>query len=193
MDPKAAKATLRKAISERLARLTEKERQAESRSVCRRIEQSLPPPPVTITAFYSVKEEVDVRPLLTSLIEKGYEIYLPRYEGGKMVFRRTQNLTELTPGAFGIPEPPITAPLLDPAALAIAIVPARAYNRKGHRLGRGNGGFDIWIRAQRQANPATKFWGICFENQVVDEIPMEAHDETVDAIVTSRGLVPSQR
>lgn len=188
MDPRAAKSSLRLAIKDRLAQMSAKDHHAESTSLCRRILEQLPPAPMHLTAFFPLKDEVDIRPLLIALHERGDVLYLPRFESGKMVFRKAESLTDLPPGAFGIPEPPPTAPLLAPTDLTIALVPARAFNRKGERLGRGNGGYDIWIRAQRTANPRTQFWGICFERQLVDQIPMESHDEQVDAIVTARGI-----
>jgi len=189
MDPKAAKEHLRSAIKERLARVSDKERINEGRSVSRRIIQLLPPEPVAIAAYIPMKSEVDITLLLEYLLEKGYPLYLPRGEGRAFAFRKIESLPSLVVGPFGVGEPPAKSPLLQPKDLAIAIVPARAYTKTGQRLGRGNGGYDIWIRAQRLANPNTKFWGVVLEQQVMPEVPMEAHDETVDAVITARGMV----
>jgi 5-formyltetrahydrofolate cyclo-ligase len=189
MDPVQAKSGLRDAIRVRLERMSDKDRDAESRSVSRRIIESLPQDPVTVCAYVPLKMEVNIRPALAHMLDKGFPLFLPRFEGGKMVFRQAENLTDLVMGPFNIPEPLPSAHLLNPAQLAIAFVPARAYAMDGKRLGRGNGGYDIWIRAQRSANPATQFWGIAFEAQIVNDIPMQAHDERVNAIITARGRV----
>lgn len=189
MHPKDAKLALRDAIKQRLSRLTPKEREAESRSICRRLLQLLPPAPAVITVFYPLQDEVDLRPLITELIAKGYQVYLPSFERTIMRFRRIADLDHLAPDGFKIPAALPSAPELDPRTLTIALIPGRAFNRRGQRLGRGNGGFDIWIRAQRERHPATQFWGICFEHQIVDDIPMEAHDECVDAVIIGRGNV----
>jgi 5-formyltetrahydrofolate cyclo-ligase len=186
MDPKAAKTELRDAIKDRLSRITEGERAADGRSLSRRIIEALPPEPVPIAAYMPMRTEPDITLLLEHLLEKGYPLYLPRFEGGKMALRQATNLKTLIKGQLGVLEPSPTAPLLKPQDLAIAVVPARAYNKKGQRLGRGNGGYDIWIRAQRAANPNTQFWGVIFEQQLVRDIPMEAHDEVVDAVITAR-------
>ncbi len=188
MHAKEEKAHLRNAIRERLSRISENERHAESRSVCRRILENLPAEPSTICAYFPLKDEVDLRALLTELLQKGWKLYLPRIENNAMVFRKAESIESLTPGQYGIPEPALSDPLLDPQDLTYALTPARAFDKKGHRLGRGNGGYDIWIRKQRAANPKTKFWGVALEAQIVQQIPMEAHDEKVDAIVTARGL-----
>lgn len=177
------------AIKERLARLSDGDRHAEGRSLSRRILEALPPEPVAICAYYPLTDEGDIRLALQTLLEKRCTLYLPRFENGKMVFRLAKTLDELVKGQFGIPEPPIGNPLLDPHTDPLyVLVPARAYDDKGHRTGRGNGGYDIWIRAQRKANPQTHFWGVCLECQIVQHIPMEEHDESVDALITARGF-----
>lgn len=186
MDLREEKRRLKDAIAERLSGLPEGKRAAESRSLCRRILDALPPDAKTVCAFMPIGDEVDIRPLLTALLQRGVHLYLPCFEGG-LVFRKATTLDGLAPGAFRIPEPAGEADALDPALLDTAIVPGRAFNRKGHRLGRGNGGYDRWIRAQRIANAATRFWGVCYECQLVAQVPMEAHDEPVDAVFTARG------
>lgn len=167
--------------------MSEGDRLAESRSACRRVLQALPAEPVTICVYAAMKSEVDLSLLLPTLFERGCAVFFPCFEDGKMVFRRAESASELRKTPLGFVQPPASAPLLDPAALQYAIVPARAYTKDGKRMGRGNGGYDIWIRAQRSANPGTKFWGIAFEAQILPDVPMEAHDERVDAVFTARG------
>ena len=191
MDPRAAKSQLRAAIDERLQRLSDKDRSAESRSLCRRILEALPKEPSIICAFYPLKDEADIRPLLQEIIARGYALYLPRKEGKHFVFRRVGSMEALQPDDFRVPAPTADAPLLKPEDCAVALVPGRAFDRKGNRLGRGNGGYDIWIREQRKKNPKTAFWGVALECQTAQEIPMEAHDERVDAVITARGIVKS--
>jgi 5-formyltetrahydrofolate cyclo-ligase len=193
MDPKAAKERLRNAIKERLSKMTSGDKAAEGRSVSRRIIDALPKEPVAIALYVPMPSEVDISLLLTHLFKHGYPVYLPRGEKHGFTYRLAESMEVLTKGErFGVPEPSDDAPILDPTDLAIAIVPARAYNKFGHRLGRGNGGYDIWIATQRKANPKTRFWGVCLDCQLVREIPMEAHDATVDAVVTPRELMEAQ-
>lgn len=178
---------LRKSIRERLARIPDRARHAESRTLSRQLLKALPQGIFTLTAYFPLKDEPDLRLLLQTLLERGCPVFLPRFEDKKMVFRRATDLVDLKPGEFKIPEPPIDSPLLDPAHLDIALIPGRVFTRGGLRLGRGNGGFDIWIRAQRAANPATKYWGACYECQLINELPQEPHDEKMDCVVTARG------
>lgn len=186
MHPIEAKKQLRSSIKLRLMRLSDKDCAAEARSLCRRILQSLPPPPANVCGYVSLKDEIDIKPLLSELLGKGYDLFLPRFEG-KLVFRKADDLEHLTPGKFDIPEPSEDSLQLDPAAAAIVLVPGRAFTKKGERMGRGNGGYDIWIREKRKVSPETQFWGVAYEHQIMNEVPMEEHDERVDRIVTARG------
>jgi 5-formyltetrahydrofolate cyclo-ligase len=188
MDAKSQKSQLREDIRHRLLSFSSEELAAESRSLCRRLHDLMPREPQVIAAYYPLKDEADVKPLLTDLLRDGHHIYLPRVEKEDMVFRRIPHL-QLARGVFNIPEPLADAPLLDPMKLAYALIPGRAFDRSGNRLGRGNGGYDHWIREQRKMNRRTVFWGVCFECQLVQEVPVEAHDEKVDAVVTARGRI----
>ncbi len=187
MDVKKAKADLRDAITDRLRRMKPNEHAAESRSLCRRILGALPPAPVTICAFSSLNDEPDIFPLLTELLKRGDHVFLPAHEGNKLAFRQITDMKELTPGKFGILEPSLEGS--KPENIDIALIPGRAYDRQGNRLGRGNGGYDIWLRYARKEHPGMQAWGVILECQLVHDIPMEPHDERVDTVVTARGLM----
>lgn len=194
------KFNLRESITNRIKRMTEKERAAESRSICRRVLEELdfvgafgqmhlqnPQHDVSICLYSALPTEVDLTQLIEELLEKNVSLYFPRFESGKNVFRRVASLDELKPGSFGIMEPPITAEELPLDAPLIAIIPGRAFDRSGGRLGRGNGGYDHWIRDVRSKNSESKFLGVCFECQIVQGVPEEAHDERMDVVFTARG------
>ena len=188
MDPREQKAALRNAIKERLTRLSPKDRSAETRSLCKRILEELPAAPITLCAYSPLSDEADILALIGELFKRGDTVCLPAHEVGKLIFRTATSLDDLVPGDFAIPEPPHSSQQPEPAAIRVVLVPGRAFDRKGNRLGRGNGGYDVWIRKQRKENPETQFWGVALECQIVQEIPVEAHDAHVDAIVTARGF-----
>lgn len=188
MDPTQLKRHIRESIAERLARLNEKDRQAESRSICRRIEEALPPDSGVICAFYPMSNEPDIRPLLRSLLKRECELYLPRAEGKAFAFRRVTTLDSLLIGPFRIPEPPADAVTLERSDVQVVLVPGIAFDHSGNRLGRGNGGYDKWLQQLRAENDTAQVWGIAFESQIVHDVPAEAHDERMDALITARGL-----
>ncbi len=63
----------------------------------------------------------------------------------------------------------------------LILVPALAYTMHRRRLGRGKGYYDRFL-AQRFSN--AQVVGVCFEVQMVAEIPFEPHDMVVDLVVT---------
>ncbi|MDB4978916.1 MAG: 5-formyltetrahydrofolate cyclo-ligase [Candidatus Peribacteria bacterium] len=180
---------LRQSIKERLERVNEREHAAESRSICKRILQSLPEGKQTICGFYSLKTEADIKPLLAELIAEGHLVYLPRFANNALAFAQVKNMYDLPAGALNIPEPPPDAPLLADDAAAIVLVPGRAFTKNGDRLGRGNGGYDLWIAARRAQAANIQCWGVALECQMVHTIPLEEHDQKMDAVVTARGMI----
>ncbi len=178
------KQELRRSIKERLDSMSEDERHAESRTLCRVLLKNLPTDGV-ICAYFPLKTEADMRPLFEELLTRGNKVFLPRFEDNKMVYRRLMNLEHLTPGEFTIPEPPRTAEPLNPEEAKVILVPGRAFDRNGNRLGRGSGGFDQWISAHRKRHPNTKFWGVCLQCQLVNAVPIEDLDEKMDVVATA--------
>lgn len=182
------KQELRELMVERIASVSAKDRAAESRSVCRRLIKEMGDAE-NVCVYSALATEVDLTLLIENLFKTNCNVYLPRFEGGKNVFRRVKSIKELAKGSFGIPEPPVSGDALPSDCKIIAIVPGRAFDRSGNRLGRGNGGYDHWIREMRDHGEKAQFWGVCFECQIVQNIPVEPHDEQVDAIFTARGNI----
>ncbi len=66
----------------------------------------------TVFLYHSVGREVSTVRLIERLLESGKGVSLPvSGEGGTMEFYPLDSLSELTPGKFGIPEPPVTRPV----------------------------------------------------------------------------------
>jgi len=182
------KAELREAIEKRLRALTEKDRRAESRSLCRRVIESIDTTLDAVCLYIPLKTEVDVEPLFAEFKSREVPIYLPRFASNALEFRRFEDRTKLVQGALNIPEPPSTSEVLPSHGKVLVLVPGRAFDKNGGRLGRGNGGYDRWIRSYRRANSEVHFLGVCFECQIVPEVPLEEHDERVDSIATAREM-----
>ena len=91
----------------------------------------------------------------------------------------------LAPGRFGLLEP--VGPRLGPTAIGAAevvVVPALAVDRTGVRLGRGGGYYD---RALRHVRPGARLVAIVFDDELLDALPVEPHDQRVTAVVTPSG------
>lgn len=89
----------------------------------------------------------------------------------------------MVPGEFGalIPE---EGAWVEPQIL---IVPLLAFDARGFRLGYGGGFYDRTLQGLR-ARHKTLAIGFAFAAQEVDEVPIDAYDQRLDAIVTEEGV-----
>lgn len=192
------KQELRAAILERLQGMNELSRAAESRTIVRRILEVLPHDKA-VCAYVPLKTEPDIRPLLEEILKRGQPLYLPVCAppatpvGNRLLMLRITNLVDLIPGSCGIPEPDPSSPALDPKIPVIVLVPGRAFDVTGGRLGRGNGGYDRWITEHRAENSRSQYFGVAFDCQMVSAVPIEPHDAPVDGVFTSRRFEPVQK
>lgn len=94
---------------------------------------------------------------------------------------------DLVPGLWGIPEP--AGEGVGGAALAAAgvvLCSALAVTRDGRRLGVGGGWYD---RALTARPPGSRLVALVDDEDVLDDLPTEPHDQLVDAVVTPRRTI----
>jgi len=148
--------------------------------------------------------EVDTTAVLRGALAAGARVYVPRVQdhAANMHFLRVENLAELRPvPPFGILEPepllPDGAPrenaLEGGDALEVVVLPGLAFDLSGRRLGRGGGYYDRFIaaarrRAEARGWPPPLLAALAFRSQVLREVPVAAHDERVDLLVTADGV-----
>jgi 5-formyltetrahydrofolate cyclo-ligase len=118
--------------------------------------------------------------------EAGHTIALPRFadRDSPMEFRRwvSPHLDELLEtGPYGIVQPTASAPAVVPDVLFVPLV---GFTADGDRLGQGGGHYDRWLAA----HPATTAIGLAWDCQLVDDLPREAHDRPLSAVVTPTRL-----
>jgi len=104
---------------------------------------------------------------------------LPRVDSGSLAMHQVRSPHELAPGKFGILEPPATA-TKSRGPWDLILIPGLAFDRCGGRLGRGRGYYDRFLAQHPEAVRV----GICFDEQVVQELPLEPHDFRLNALVT---------
>ena len=97
----------------------------------------------------------------------------------------------LATNRFGIPEPDVAdEALLQPADLALVVVPLVAFDPLGRRLGMGGGWYDRSF-AFRQQHAAPPFLvGAAFELQRVDALQAADWDVSLDAVCTELAIHP---
>ena len=143
-----------------------------------------------ITGYLPVRGEIDSRPLLNALHQKGFTLALPaiiKADTPEMEFRFWTPDASLTDGAFDIPVPSAKNGILKEPD--ILLVPLLAFDRDGFRLGYGGGYYDRALEKIRARDPRVLAFGLAFSEQEIDAVPREPHDQPLDAVLTPDGAV----
>jgi len=129
--------------------------------------------------------EFDPGPLMRRLAQVGARLVLPRasHIDAPLDFHAFQDGDAFELDAYRIPAPPAASPILIPN---LVIVPLLAFDAQGGRMGQGAGCYDRTLEALRAAGPVFVL-GLAYAGQEVAEIPSEAHDQKLDAILTETG------
>jgi 5-formyltetrahydrofolate cyclo-ligase len=183
-DPAAAKQSLR---AEFLARRTARppaERSAGAAAVAVALLRALAGVR-TFAAFVPDPGEPGHGRLPAAFTQLGARVLLPVVPEDGRELRWAVDTGRLAPGRFGLLEP--VGPRLGPTAIGAAdvvVVPALAVARDGARLGRGGGYYD---RALRHVRADAALVAVVFDDELLDELPVEEHDQRVTAVVTPSG------
>lgn len=139
-----------------------------------------------VSGFWPIRSEIDPRPLMDALADRGATITLPAViDRQTITFRRYDAKTPLVPGGFGTMAPGPDAETLDPD---IMLVPLSAFDGAGNRIGYGAGHYDRAIARLHGMGKRPHLIGLAFACQRVEAIPVEPHDVPLNAIITENGL-----
>ena len=147
----------------------------------------------TVMLYVSVREEVSTADLITAALENDKKVIIPYCRDGELQLFHLQNLDELTPGAYGIPEPPSdlrTQPdrIATTDQLDIILVPGVAFDIHGARCGHGKGYYDKLLQSAKDKTPLI---ALAFDCQIFPKIPTESHDVDMDKIITESRIYPA--
>jgi 5-formyltetrahydrofolate cyclo-ligase len=143
-------------------------------------------PDTIVSGFWPIRSEVDPRPLLFSLRERGARLCLPAIIDKKTIlFRELVRGAPMVDTGFGTAGPPAEAAVLDPSFM---LVPLAAFDIRGHRIGYGAGYYDRAIARLQEIGINPRLIGVAFDCQQVEIVPDEPHDIPLEAILTESGL-----
>ncbi len=142
----------------------------------------------TLFVYVNFKSEVETLHLISQCLDKGMRVTVPFTlpdESRLIPYRITDPYQDLRPGYCSIPEPdPQQLSTVDPGEIDTVILPGSVFDRQGGRLGYGGGYYDRFLNnAPRAVRIA-----IAFQLQVVSEVPLLAHDQRFDYLVTETGV-----
>lgn len=129
-----------------------------------------------VMLYSALPDEVQTQAFLEKWhLEK--QIILPTVVGDDIIPVAYEKDTDFAVGDFNILEPQNEPYKGD---FDLIIVPGVAFDRKGNRLGRGRGYYDRFLCQHL----SVKRIGICFDFQLVDEIPTEPFDIRMDEVIS---------
>ncbi|RYZ67592.1 MAG: 5-formyltetrahydrofolate cyclo-ligase [Proteobacteria bacterium] len=180
-----AKAALRQEAHKRRAQLHPSLRLDAARDAVGHFLTHMPPgKSEVVAAYWPIRDELDIKPLIVKLMDSGQPVALPVVLGDEepLELRLWQDGAPLYEAGFGTLAPEESAPRVVPD---VVLMPLLGFDKNGTRLGYGGGYYDRTL-AHLPRRP--RLVGFAFARQEVDHIPREAHDVPLDAVVTELGV-----
>lgn len=160
--------------------LSEAERKEASERIFRQVEEGEPfRRALVVAAYCALRDEPATAEVLRRWSAMGKRVAVPRVEGDVMRFFWFDPATQAL-GSFGIEEPTAKAVLCDPREIELMIVPGVAFTATGDRMGRGRGYYDKYLSQSDFRGFAI---GVGYGHQLLETLPVEAHDVRLDAVI----------
>ncbi|MEP7196867.1 MAG: 5-formyltetrahydrofolate cyclo-ligase [Saprospiraceae bacterium] len=132
-----------------------------------------------IHSFIPMPSEINVIPLLQRLLDQGLKIICPKVlPKSKMENRILSSLNDLETGVLRTQHP--SAANIYHGDYDLIIVPGLAYDKNLNRLGYGGGYYDNFLNGL----PRAFNLGIFYPFQLVESVPIEAHDHALNNILS---------
>ena len=135
-----------------------------------------------IGGYYPVNFEIDDLVLLKRFAKNRFTISLPVIKKNFQIdFYKWSFSDPLNVNKYGIPEPEIKN-IVYPDILLIPLI---AFDKNLKRLGYGGGYYDRLIKKISKKKKIIKI-GLALSVQKIDKVPINAHDQKLDYIVTNK-------
>lgn len=141
----------------------------------------------SISCYLSAPNEPNTRPFVNWAEKQGIRVLFPvSRDDGLLDWTVGEDEVEFE-GISGVPE--AAGELLGPIAINdvdLIIVPAAAIDATGLRMGWGRGYFDKTLGSMEKCPPV---YAVVYENEFLDEVPREVHDQPVNGLVTPTRII----
>ncbi len=176
------KEELRKQIKQEIKKLSAVDRDTQSLYVCLQVigtaewQQA-----ETVLLYAALPDEVNLQLLMDDARGSGKQVILPVVDGDSLRLRKYDPQHTEVRGKYQIEEPTEACDeLTDFSKIDLAIIPGRAFSRKGHRMGRGKGYYDKLLSEMNCPK-----WGVCFTCQLQKMVPCDEWDIRMNKVVTA--------
>lgn len=135
-----------------------------------------------ICVYDAFRNEVSCKYIITQALQDGKCVYLPVTDKAckTMEFYQITEDTIYREGNYGIREPEFDEKSKILQDKALILMPGLAFDQNKHRLGYGGGYYDKYLALHDEHITMA----LCYDFQIVDELPCEDHDILPDYIVT---------
>ena len=164
-----------------------------------------------VLAYLATAKEADCTALIAAALAAQQQVALPRVirgtsdmdfylltaasAGASPLADSTEALPSLSTqlaaqteiGSYGIREPKTTLTRFEPeraSGRVFVIVPGVAFTTQGARLGHGKGFYDRYLARLLQSAAQVTCCGVCFQVQLAQALPCDAHDMPMQFVVT---------
>ncbi len=138
-----------------------------------------------VFTYINMKNEVETKPIIEQCWKEGKRVAVPKiYKDRRMTFVEITAWDQLTEGKFGTVEPVQEGKKeVKPSLHTMIIVPGLVFDENKHRIGYGGGYYDFYLS---QIASIGYTIGICYDFQLIKDIPTEIHDLPLHCIITEK-------
>ena len=141
-----------------------------------------------VFCYLSFGKEVSTDLIVEEAWRSGKVLVVPVFRSGSYRLVEYRREDELVQGHYGIMEP-LSNDAAQIRGYVLAVVPGMAYDRSCQRLGRGGGYYDRML-GQLASGAARLFCaGVTYSSTLFEKVPTEAHDFSVDVVITEKETV----
>lgn len=144
-----------------------------------------------ILIYVNYKSEVNTTDLVNKALADGKLVFAPKVSGETMEFYRLTGINDLQEGYCGIPEP-VPGEAFDmemDTGHTLMLMPGAVFDEHCHRIGYGKGFYDRYLMRLSESGTVIHTLALCFECQVLSEIPSEVHDIRPQMVLTEKRLI----
>lgn len=135
-----------------------------------------------IFIYVSMEDEIYTHKIIERAIEDGKSVSVPKVDLQHKLMKAVtiDSLKQLKEGVYGVLEPETFENVIAFKNIDLVIVPGLAFDLEGGRIGYGGGYYDKFLK---DLEGTTKV-ALSYEFQIVDKVPREVFDITVNAIIS---------
>jgi len=186
------KAELRGRLCAWLRAIPADQKDHKSRRACRGLVSSRPFQQASVAMmFLSMPDEIDTTAAIVAAWQRGMTVVAPCVDWDRrtmtpVVIESLDRDIAMERGGLRNPQ---GGRAMEVERIDLVVAPGLGFDMRGHRLGRGGGFYDRFFA---DGHLGAVRCGLCFQEQVVEAVPVTTEDQAVDWLVTDEQVICMQ-